>query len=210
MNKKKLAIIIAAAVAAVVLIAVGIVIAVAALNKDGGSGVTWTPERESSSEVADASGDVEEATKEQEEPEEAEDDNTGYSYSSVPNPLTGQSQWTKEKSVSQIVDIKNVLKMLTTMENVEKVSDSQYRIKMSASEVQGLMNNSDVDASGISGTIDVDVYVSNGYIAKMEYDFSKMFTSYNKFKTTITFSDYNNAGDVNIPQSVVDSAVTTN
>ncbi len=138
------------------------------------------------------------------------DFDAGCTYTSVPNPVTGQSQWTKDKSVSQIVDIKNVLKMLSSMENVEKVSDSQYRIKMSSSEVQGLMKNSDVDASAVAGTVDVDVYVSNGYITKMEYDFSKMFTSYNKFKTTITFSDYNSAGDVNIPQSVVDSAVTSN
>ncbi|MBQ4283487.1 MAG: hypothetical protein IJB96_06140 [Lachnospira sp.] len=130
----------------------------------------------------------------------------GVTYASVPT-MTG-SQWQKEKSASQLVDMKGILNNLTSMKNVEKISDTQYRIKMSASEVQGLMESgsNDVNTSGITGTIDVDVYVSNGYITKMEYDFSKLVSGIQKYTTTITFSDYNTAGDVNIPQVVIDAA----
>ena len=41
---------------------------------------------------------------------------------------------------------------------------------------------------------------------KLEYDFTDISKGFDLFKATITFSNYNNAGDVEIPSSVINSA----
>lgn len=129
----------------------------------------------------------------------------GYSYTYMTAPYD-EGTWYKDKGVSQIVDLEKILDQLINMENVEKIDDSHYKVKMGNSDVGGLMSSADVDGSMITGSILVDVYVENGYIKRLEYDFSDLISGLDSFTTTIEFYNYNNAGDVNIPQSVVDKA----
>lgn len=131
------------------------------------------------------------------------DFSTGYSYVSQPY---GEDVWLKEESASQMVDLGVILDKLINMKNVTKVSDNHYKVKMSKDDVGGVMASSNANASSIIGDIYVDVYTKDGYITKLEYDFANNINGVEKFVAIIKFSNYNNAGDVNIPQSVIDSA----
>lgn len=132
---------------------------------------------------------------------------SGYSYTYMTEPYD-EGTWYKDKGVSQLVDLEKILDQLINMKNVEKIDDSHYKVKMSNSDISGLMSSADVDSSMITGSILVDVYVENGYIKMLDYDFSDLISGLDSLKTTIKFSNYNKAGDVNIPQSVVDKAMT--
>ncbi|MBQ8729776.1 MAG: hypothetical protein IJY81_01080, partial [Lachnospiraceae bacterium] len=79
-------------------------------------------------------------------------------------------------------------------------------IKLNTEEMSGLLESGDNNSSAVRGSIDVDVYVSNGYITKMEYDFTSLFSGFDEYTTTILFSNYNTAGDVQIPQRIIDEA----
>ena len=60
------------------------------------------------------------------------------------------------------------------------------------------------------GDIYVVVYTKDGKIKKLEYDFSSNFSSFDLFITTIEISNYNNAGNVTIPNSIISSAKNMN
>ena len=92
------------------------------------------------------------------------------------------------------------------MKNVTKVSDNHYKIKMTPEDVKGLMASGNAGTSTLSGDIYVEVYTENGYITKLEYDFSEMLKNIDLFTTTIMYSNYDKAGDVVIPQSIIDNA----
>lgn len=131
------------------------------------------------------------------------DFNTGYTYMTQPY---GGDVWWKEKTVSQMVDLGNILDKLINMKNVTKVSDNYYRIKMTQNDIKGLMDSGNASTATISGDIYVEVYTENGYITKLEYDFTNLIQGFEKFTTTIKCSNYDAAGDVEIPQSVIDNA----
>lgn len=131
------------------------------------------------------------------------DFNTGYSYMTQPY---GGDVWWKEKSASQVVDLGVILDKLISMKNVTKIADNHYKVKMTKEDVGGLMASGNANTSSISGDIYVEVYTENGYITRLEYDFTNMIKGFEKFTTTIKCSNYDNAGDVEIPQSVIDNA----
>lgn len=127
---------------------------------------------------------------------------TGVSYASKPYVKDG---WMKSTDQTQMVDLGTILNRLTSMKNVKKVSSNHYKIKMTKSELAGIMKTANV--STFNGkSINVDVYVSNGYITKLEYDFGKVIGKGNTFTTVIKFSNYNNAGSVEIPSDVIEKA----
>ena len=80
------------------------------------------------------------------------------------------------------------------------------KVKMTKDDIGGLMASGNANASAISGDVYVEVYTENGYITRLEYDFKDMIKGFEKFTTTIKCSNYDNAGDVEIPQSVIDNA----
>lgn len=131
------------------------------------------------------------------------DFNTGYSYMTQPY---GGDVWWKDKSASQVIDLGVILDKLISMKNVTKIADNHYKVKMTKEEVDGLMDSGNVNISEISGDIYVEVYTENGYINRIEYDFTNMIKGLEKFTTIIKCYNYNNAGDVEIPQSVIDNA----
>lgn len=131
------------------------------------------------------------------------DFNSGWTYMTQPY---GGDVWWKEKSASQMVDLGVILNKLISMKNVTKLSDNHYKVKMDKNDIKGLLSFGNADVSTLSGDVYVDVYTENGYITKLEYDFSKMIKGFEKFTTTIKCSNYDNAGDVEIPQSIIDNA----
>ncbi len=131
------------------------------------------------------------------------DFNSGITYMTQP---FGGDTWWKEKGTSQLVDLKKILNQLTTMKDVQTVSKNHYKVKMSKKDIEGLMNDAKADTSAIKGDVYVDVYTENGYITKLEYDFSDMIDTMELFTATIEFSNYDKAGDVEIPQVIVDNA----
>ena len=131
------------------------------------------------------------------------DFNSGYTYMTQPY---GGDVWLKEKSTSQMVDLGVILDKLISMKNVIKIADNHYKVKMTKEDVQGLMTSGNTNTSAINGDIYVEVYTENGYITKLEYDFSEMIKEFDLFTTTIKFSNYDKAGNVEIPQSIIDNA----
>lgn len=133
------------------------------------------------------------------------DFNTGYTYMTQPY---GGDVWWKEKSASQMVDLGAILDKLISMKNVTKISDNHYKVKMTPDDIKGLMASGNAGSATFSGDVYVEVYTENGYITKLEYDFSEMIKGFDLFTTTIKYSNYDNAGDVEIPQSIIDNAKT--
>lgn len=127
---------------------------------------------------------------------------TGYSY--IKNPY--MDEWVKENGGTQLVDLNSLLKQLKEMKNVTKVDDNHYKVEITEDEIQGLLSTTDADASVITGGIVADVYTENGYITRISYDFSDMTESFDKFAMDMTIYDYNNAGTVEIPQDIIESA----
>lgn len=131
------------------------------------------------------------------------DFNTGYTYMTQPY---GGDVWWKEKGTAQLVDLGKILKKLISMENVTKVSDNHYKVKMTKNDIKDLMKSAKSDSYAVKDNIDIDVYTENGYIVKLEYDFTKIVSGFDTFMITINFSNYDNAGDVEIPQVIVKNA----
>lgn len=133
------------------------------------------------------------------------DFNNGCTYMTQPY---GGDAWWKENDASKLIDLGKILDKLISMKNVTKISKNHYKVKMTPSDLKGLMTSAKSNTSAIKGNVDVDVYTENGYIVKLEYDFSKMVKGFELFKTTINFSNYDKAGDVKIPQTIIDNAKT--
>ena len=131
------------------------------------------------------------------------DFNTGYSYMTQPY---GGDIWWKERSASKMVDLGVILDKLISMKNVTKIAENHYKVKMSKDDVRGLMTSGNANVSALSGDIYVEVYTENGYITRLEYDFTNMIKGFEKFTTTIKCSNYDSAGNVEIPQSIIDNA----
>lgn len=131
------------------------------------------------------------------------DFNTGYTYMTQPY---GGDVWWKEKGTSQMVDLGNILNKLISMNNVTKISEDHYKVNMTNADIKGLISSANADTSTIKGNVSVDVYTNNGYITKLYYDFSNLISDFEVFNTTINFSDYNQAGDVEIPQTIIENA----
>lgn len=85
----------------------------------------------------------------------------------------------------------------------KEVSPGCYEVQVPSKALQGsaAAASSDVGFKIGSGDVTALVYVSDGYITKMEYDFSGIISGVDAFDVTILFSNYNNAGDVVFPSS---------
>lgn len=132
---------------------------------------------------------------------------SGITYTSQPY---SENIWYKQQGTSQMVDLNVIIKQINTMKNVTKIADNHYKIKLSGDNVSGLTDSANLDSSSLAGNVEVDVYITNGYITKLEYDFSTMTNElssmFESFTTTVLFSNYDNAGSVNIPNDVIKNA----
>lgn len=128
---------------------------------------------------------------------------SGYTY--MTQPLDSDA-WYKEQSYPQMIDLGIILDKLNSMEDVTKVDDNHFKVKMSRREVKNLMSSTNSDTTAIKGSVLIDVYTKNGHISKLEYDFSDMVYGIDALTTTIKFSNYNKAGDVKIPMDIIEDA----
>lgn len=128
---------------------------------------------------------------------------TGYNYMSD---LKNPNSWTKTKNISKVMDLSVIIDKLTSMQNVEKINNEYYKIKLTKKDIEGLMSMNNVDISTISGDIYVDVYLKDKYITKLFYDFTNLIPEFDKFVMTINFSNYDKAGDVEIPITIIKNA----
>lgn len=125
------------------------------------------------------------------------------------------AKWLKTNTASHTIDIDLVARKLRDAKQTQKVGDGHYKVKMTAKEMNDLMNtaNSADDKNKSqyefkNGTIEVDVYISEfGYISKLDYDFSSLVEGIDKFTCTMKLSNFNRTEDVLIPESVRYGAV---
>ena len=131
------------------------------------------------------------------------DGNSGYLYM---EDNSKKGTWTKQKSNDSNFNLKSYIDLYNSMQNVTKVAEGHYKVKVSKDEYKKLMTQSGVDSSLIKGDATLDIYTKDGYITKIEADLSKLISGIDKFKIVNTFSDYNTAGSVVIPQTVISNA----
>ena len=126
----------------------------------------------------------------------------GVSY--ISEPFSGG--WIKQKGASQTVDLNSIIEAMNQMQNVNKIDDNHYKVVITNDDIKGLLSNSDTDFDDITGQMEADVYVNDGYIDEIKYDFSNLTLEFGEFTMDMKISNYNNAGSVTIPNEVLESA----
>ncbi len=129
------------------------------------------------------------------------DFSSGYTYMTQPY---GGDVWWKEKGTSQLVDLGKMINKIKKMDNVKK-EKNYYKVTLSKDDITDIMKTANAEGN-IKGNVVADVYITNGYISKISYDFTGLMSGIDSFTTTINFSNYNQAGNVEIPSSVVNNA----
>jgi flagellar basal body-associated protein FliL len=129
------------------------------------------------------------------------DYNTGYLY--MLDPTT--NSWIKQRNTEKYIDLASYINKLNS-NSVTKVGEGHYKVTMTKQELKGMTGQSGVDSASIKGDLDIDIYTENGYIVKMEADFSKVISGVSYYKITNKFSKYDTSGEVVIPQDVINTA----
>lgn len=145
----------------------------------------------------------------------------GVSYTSRPKlgfegitgldiPSNMMPEWTKSEDVSAQTNLGILAQKLEKGDNVEKIDDAHYKLKISAADLKSYMSMNGDSTSKISlpkDGIPAEISVENGYITNVKYDFSGI-AGIDKFTANVSFSDYNKNESVYIPLSVVRNAKT--
>ncbi|MBQ9318232.1 MAG: hypothetical protein IJR82_01180, partial [Bacilli bacterium] len=127
---------------------------------------------------------------------------TGYSY--IKNPYA--TEWVKQNGGTQFVDLNNVASQLKNMKNVTKIDDNHYKVIIAKEDIIGMLETTEADTDEITGDIAADVYLKDGYISEIYYDFSQMMDEFDEFTFDMKIYDYDKAGNVEIPQDIIESA----
>lgn len=123
---------------------------------------------------------------------------SGYTYNKIPF----TNQWEKIKEDSTIVNLALIMDKFNNNGNISKINDNLYKVILSPDDIKKL-GNADLKNYEINGNIYAMVTINDGYILKIEYDFSNLISEIDEFKMVMEFSDYNVAGDVNIPVDII-------
>lgn len=83
----------------------------------------------------------------------------------------------------------------------KKVSKNDF-IDVSFSLSKGLLNGKYI----VALTSNIDVYTTGNDISTIKYDFSKIIPGVDEFSSTVNFTNYNAAGDVEIPNEIIETA----
>lgn len=143
----------------------------------------------------------------------------GVSYTSAPDMgfgdiggLIGDDNligWTKDDDVNYYINLGSFLKTLEKGgDGVTKVDDTHYHMKINAKNIQGLISSNGNSASNIQmpdRDIEANITVANGYITEIDYDFGDI-AGIENFKADIKFSNYDEAGSVYIPLTIIRDA----
>ena len=138
-------------------------------------------------------------------------DLTSETYTDLKNGITYISdsftgEWTKEKYASEILDLKGLLQSLKNMSNVEKIDDNHFKVKITNNEVKGMLDLNEIDLESITGDIYAEITTNNDYIEEIKYDFSNLTEEFEKLILNMKISNYNKAGDIQIPEDVIKNA----
>lgn len=131
------------------------------------------------------------------------DFNSGYSYTSVP---FQENMWYKDKNSQTKFDLGLILQKLKSSDNVEKIDDNHFKVKLSKSELQSVMKSISSKKMTIVKGMNIDVYTTGNDISTIKYDFSKIIPGVDEFSSTVNFTNYNAAGDVEIPNEIIENA----
>ena len=126
----------------------------------------------------------------------------GITYMSIP--ITGG--WSKETDVNRIVDLNSLLDSLTSMKNVQKIDDNHFKVVITDDDIKGMAELSDIDLDDIVDDISADIYLKDGYIEEIKYDFSNLTSELGKLYMDMKISNYDKAGSVTIPEDVIKNA----
>ncbi|MBO5183785.1 MAG: zinc ribbon domain-containing protein [Bacilli bacterium] len=131
------------------------------------------------------------------------DFNSGYSYTSVP---FQENMWYKDKNSQTKFDLGLILQKLKSSDNVEKIDDNHFKVKLSKSELQSSMKSTSSKKMTIVKGMNIDVYTTGNDISTIKYDFSKIIPGVDEFSSTVNFTNYNAAGNVEIPNEIIETA----
>ena len=124
---------------------------------------------------------------------------TTYTYSDYTNGYTYSSEdkvnWESEATTgTESINLDDIINKINSNSNdVTVLSDNHYSVKID-------YESGDMAYSGVYA----DVYVTNGYISKLSYDLTSVVASegFTKFTVDFQLSDFNEAGDITIPENI--------
>lgn len=131
------------------------------------------------------------------------DFNTGYSYTSVPYQ---DNVWLKDKNSQTKFDLGLILKKLKSKKDVKIIDDNHFKVKLSKTELQEMIKSTSNKSMKVVKEMDIDVYTNGDDISTIKYDFSSVLPSIDEFSSIVNFTNYNVAGDVEIPNEIIDRA----
>lgn len=112
--------------------------------------------------------------------------------------------FTLNTEASNYIDLKTILNKFNDKSSVKKITNEKYKVKFTKQEIDKIINSTqELPSISIEDDIKALVYIKNKYVYRIEYDFSNVISDVKIYKITIEFSDYNEAGEVNIPTEVI-------
>lgn len=129
---------------------------------------------------------------------------TGWIYSVGPNENTTAEAGMFGESFEDYLDVK---KYKTSDPGTTKFSLTISQDKMI--EMLGEMNAEDAESFDLTTDFAMDIYVKDGYIVKIEMDFSALIDEEGAtYKMVITMSNFNNVSKITVPSSVIETATS--
>lgn len=120
-----------------------------------------------------------------------------------------ESGWMVDDGAQYFTDLGQMVEKLEAgAEKVTKIDDTHYKLRMSAEDIQDLLSANGDSAANIElprKDTESTITIKNGLIAQIEYDLSDI-AGIDHFTATVKISDYNQAGSVYIPQTVIKQA----
>jgi len=109
--------------------------------------------------------------------------------------------WVRTNGAQRAVSVIEQIEMMRGRGAI-RVSDGLYRVRMTSEQLRAIFAAMDMDlGQQITGNLYSTVRIRNGFITRIEHDFSNMMPGVRHFTTVITFDNYNSAGSVTVPAS---------
>jgi len=119
--------------------------------------------------------------------------------------------WVIEENVpvNSIVNLPEIIEELSKAESVTRTNDEIYNIGLTEEQIKNIMigidNTFNVDDLEFNNEINALIHIRDGLIFQIEYDFSDLIASIDSFTIVIEFSDFNTAGEVIIPEDLLNN-----
>jgi len=120
--------------------------------------------------------------------------------------------WYRTDGASEVTSMMELVNSINNMnESVTRISDGEYRVRMSEEHIMLQLSDFadlldiDMDAIIVRGLYAV-VHVREGFIHRVEYNFSNLIPIIPTFTIIINITNHNNSGTIIIPQNIIDTA----